>query len=85
MLKTANSIAQSYSLVLKPEAIDKLSTLINPRDRSTLFEGALNVLRSTLEDIYPSIRTESTKPQVAVIQLIDEEGRYNLPEGTFTR
>ena len=81
MLKTANSIAQSYSLEIKPEAIDKLSTLINPRDRSTLFEGALNVLRSLYEDgIYPSIRTESTKPQVAVIQLIDEEGRYNLPE-----
>ena len=81
MLKTASSIAQSYSLVLKPEAIDKLLTHIDPRDRSTLFEDALDVLRLLYEDgIYPSIRTESTKPQVAVIQLIDEEGRYSLPE-----
>ena len=38
-------------------------------------------LRSLYEDgIYSAIKTESTSPQVAVIQLIDEEGRYNLPE-----
>ena len=81
MLQTASDIAQSNGLSFKPEAIDKLSTLIDPRDRSALFEDALGVLRSLYEDgIYSAIKTESAGPQVAVIQLVDEEGRHNLPE-----
>ena len=81
MLQTASNIAQSNGLSFKPEAIDKLSTLIDPRDRSALFEDALGVLRLLYEDgIYSAIKTESTGPQVAVIQLVDEEGRHNLPE-----
>ena len=81
MLQTASNIAQSNGLSFKPEAIDKLSTLIDPRDRSALFEDALGVLRSLYEDgIYSAIKTESAGPQVAVIQLVDEEGRHNLPE-----
>jgi putative nucleotidyltransferase with HDIG domain len=81
MLQTASDIAQSNGLSFKPEAIDKLSTLIDPRDRSTLFEDALSALRSLYEDgIYSAIKTESAGPQVVVIQLVDEEGRHNLPE-----
>ena len=81
MLQTASDIAQSNGLSFKPEAIDKLSTLIDPRDRSALFEDALGVLRLLYEDgIYSAIKTESAGPQVAVIQLVDEEGRHNLPE-----
>ena len=60
MLKTASNIAQSKGIQFKPEAIDKLSTLINPRDRSTLFEDALGILRSLYEDgIYSAIKTEA--------------------------
>ncbi len=81
ILQTAKDIAQSNGLSFKPEAIDKLSTLIDPRDRSALFEDALGQLRSLYEDgIYSAIKTESADPQVAVIQLVDEEGRHNLPE-----
>ncbi len=81
MLQTASDIAQSNGLSFKPEAIDKLSTLIDPRDRSALFEDALSALRSLYEDgIYSAIKTESAGPQVVVIQLVDEEGRHNLPE-----
>ena len=81
MLQTASDIAQANGLSFKPEAIDKLSTLIDPRDRSALFEDALSALRSLYEDgIYSAIRTESAGPRVVVIQLVDEEGRHNLPE-----
>ncbi len=81
MLQTASDIAQSNGLSFKPEAIDKLSTLIDPRDRSALFEDALSALKSLYEDgIYSAIKTESAGPQVVVIQLVDEEGRHNLPE-----
>lgn len=81
MLQTAIDIAHSNGLSFKPEAIDKLSTLIDPRERSALFEDALSILRLLYEDgIYSAIKTESEGPQVAVIQLVDEEGRHNLPE-----
>ena len=81
MLQTASDIAQANGLSFKPEAIDKLSTLIDPRDRSALFEDALSALKSLYEDgIYSAIKTESAGPQVVVIQLVDEEGRHNLPE-----
>ena len=81
MLQTASDIAQANGLSFKPEAIDKLSTLIDPRDRSALFEDALSALKSLYEDgIYSAIKTESAGPQVVVIQLVDEEGRHNLPD-----
>lgn len=81
LLKTATDLVESNKLAIEPEVIGKLSTLTNPRDRSALFNDALSVLKSLYEDgIYSTNRTESAGPEVTVIQLVDEEGRYNLPD-----
>ncbi len=81
LLKTAKSLIESSQLAIEPETIAKLATQITPRNRSVLFNDALSVLKSLYEDgIYSASRTESAAPQVTVIQLVDEDGRYNLPD-----
>ncbi len=80
LLKTATSLIESSKLAIDPEAIAKLSTQTMPRERSALIHDALSVLKSIYDDgIYSANQSESAGPQVTVIQLVDEDGRYNLP------
>lgn len=80
LLNTAETLIESNGLAIKPETIAELTAQTTPKERSILFNDALSELRAIYEDgIYSANRTESTGPQVTVIQLVDEEGRYNLP------
>ena len=79
--KTATTLIESSKLAIDPEDIAKLTTQTNPRDRSALFTDALSVLKDIYADgIYSANSTETAGPQVTVIQLVDEDGRYNLPD-----
>jgi putative nucleotidyltransferase with HDIG domain len=81
LLKTATSLIESYGLSIDPEQITKLTSQTTPRERSALFNDALSVLESLYKDgMYSANRATTTGPQVTVIQLVDEEGRYNLPD-----
>ncbi len=78
--KTATSLIESNNLEIDPDIIAKLTTQTNPKDRSALLTDALSVLKGIYEDgIYSANRSETAGPQVTVIQLVDEAGRYNLP------
>lgn len=80
LLKTATNLVESSQLAVEPEAIVELSIQTMPRERSALFNDALGVLEEIYEDgVYSANQTESAGPQVTVIQLVDEDGRYNLP------
>lgn len=81
LLKTSTALVQESGLSLDPESIVKLTTQTTPRDRSALFNDALSVLKSIYEDgIYSANKMGTEGPRVAVIQLVDEKGKYNLPD-----
>jgi putative nucleotidyltransferase with HDIG domain len=80
LLKTSEDLVESSQLSIEPEAIVKLSTQTMPKERSALLNDALSVLKELYEDgIYTANQTESAGPEITVIQLVDEDGRYNLP------
>lgn len=85
LLKTATTLIESNQLAVAAESISKLTKQTKPRERSSLFNDALSVLKEIYSDgiysdgIYSDKRSESVGPQVTVIQLVDEDGRYNLP------
>jgi putative nucleotidyltransferase with HDIG domain len=78
--ETAKSIIETAELEIAPETITRLTTQTNPKERSSLTNDALSVLQSLYEDgIYSTLNGGGTSPQVTVIQLVDEAGRFNLP------
>jgi putative nucleotidyltransferase with HDIG domain len=67
-------------LAIEATTITALTTSLTPKERSSLMNDAMGVLRSIYEDgVYSSSRTDKSRAQVAVIQLVDEDGRSNLP------
>ncbi|MEC8279664.1 MAG: HDIG domain-containing metalloprotein, partial [Verrucomicrobiota bacterium] len=61
--------------------MSNLTKETKPKERSALFNDALSLLKEIYEDgIYSDKSSESAGPQVTVIQLVDEDGRYNLPD-----
>jgi len=81
LLKTAGTLIESSKLAFEAEAIATLTKQTTPKDRSALFNDALSVLKLIYEDgIYSTNRSEAAGPQVTVIQLVDEDGRFNLPD-----
>lgn len=77
---TALALIEQYQLELEPQTIIELTEQASPRERSTLFNDALAVLKSLYEDgIYSPSRSDAMGSGVTVIQLVDEEGRYNMP------
>ena len=81
LLKTATTLIESNQLAVEAESISKLTKQTKPKERSTLFNDALSVLKEIFEDgIYSANSSETVGPQVTVIQLVDEDGRYNLPD-----
>ncbi|MDQ8205949.1 HDIG domain-containing protein [Coraliomargarita sp. SDUM461003] len=80
LFKTALNLIESNGLTIKPSIIVELTTQTTPKERSILFNDALAVLKSIYTDgIYSASRTDSADPHVTVIQLVDENGHYNLP------
>ncbi|MDQ8196226.1 HDIG domain-containing protein [Coraliomargarita sp. SDUM461004] len=80
LLKTALNLIETHQLTLEPRTILELTTQITPKERSALFNDSLSVLKDIYTDgIYSASRSETADPHVTVIQLVDEEGRYNLP------
>lgn len=80
LLKTATTLIESYKFPIEPEQIVELTTKTTPRERSALINDALSVLEAIYDDgVYSASSTETSGPQLTVIQLVDEEGRYNLP------
>jgi len=80
LAETATTLIEVNQLELDPELITNFTSLHTPRERSSLYTDALNVLKELYEDgIYSAQNTDKSTPQVTVIQLVDEEGRYNLP------
>jgi hypothetical protein len=78
--KTAQSLVETSKLPIDPQVILELNSKITPKERSAIFNDALGVLKSLYEDgIYASRSVNGATSQVTMIQLVDEEGRYNLP------
>ncbi len=77
---TSKVLIENHHLTIDPEVISDLTSRMTPRERSNLFNDALSVLKALYEDgIYSAQSTDKATPQVTVIQLVDEDGRYNLP------
>jgi putative nucleotidyltransferase with HDIG domain len=81
LAETASTLIETYQLDLEPEAIIELTEQTSPRERSALFNDAMNVLRTLYEDgIYSPGQSDELGAGVTVIQLVDEEGRFNMPD-----
>ena len=81
LLKTATTLIESSQLAVEAESISNLTKQTKPKERSALFNDALSLLKEIYEDgIYSAKSSETAGPQVTVIQLVDEDGRYNLPD-----
>ena len=77
---TAQEFIDSTGLEISPKRITDFTTQTSPKERSTLTNDALGVLKALYEDgIYSTLNADGKSPQVTVIQLVDEDGRQNLP------
>jgi cyclic-di-AMP phosphodiesterase PgpH len=81
LIETSQQLIEDQKLDVDPEAINLLTTQTTPKERSALFNDALSILKSLYDDgIYTTLNTNShSSSQVTVIQLVDEEGKFNLP------
>ena len=78
--KTAQALLESYQLDIDPNIIIGLNTQITPKERSVLFQEAMDILKAIYEDgVYTVGTAEASGAQVTMIQLQDENGRNNLP------
>ncbi len=78
--QTISDLANDAEYKINPETIIQFTKQTNPRDRLALTNNALNVLQSIYEDgIHSNLNTGNNSPQIAVVQLMDEEGNQNLP------
>jgi len=81
--KTARRLIEESQLNIPPEAIARLTNETTPKERSNLFNEALSILKSLYDDgIYSTQNGDQNTPQVTVIQLVDEAGRYSLPNAS---
>lgn len=78
--KVTAGLIEQYKLSIEGDTVTRLTASTRPKERSSLMNDALSVLKSIYEDgVYSSSRSGTRYPQVTVIQLLDEEGRANLP------
>jgi putative nucleotidyltransferase with HDIG domain len=78
--KTAQEFIATSGLKVSPKTITRFTEQTTPKERSALTNDALKILQSLYEDgIYSNLNAGGDIPQVTVIQLVDENGRYNLP------
>lgn len=77
---TTKAVIERNKLDIETDTILRLTEMTEPKERSSLINDALSVLKNIYEDgIYSSNRADTRNPQVTVIQLVDESGRANLP------
>jgi putative nucleotidyltransferase with HDIG domain len=80
LAETAQALVAANKLSIEPELITEFTARLTPRERSRLIADGLSILKTLYEDgIYSAQRTQNAVPQVTVIQLVDEDGKYNLP------
>ena len=78
--KTTQALLESHQLQIDAELIVGLNSLITPKERSTLFKQALDILKTIyIDGVYTLNSTEGSGAQVTMIQLQDEYGQNNLP------
>lgn len=81
LLEASEELIAQADLEIRAEAIPELTKQTTPQERSALINDALAVLKDIYHDgIYGARDTDDGGPQVTVIQLVDEEGRHNLPD-----
>ncbi|MFO8027411.1 MAG: HDIG domain-containing protein [Opitutales bacterium] len=79
--KSAAEVIERSKLDIKTETIMRLTAKTKPKERSSLMNDALRVLKSIYEDgVYSASRAEASKAQLSLIQLVDESGQANLPD-----
>lgn len=80
LTKTAQALIESYQLKIDPDIIVELNSQITPKERSTLFQEAIDILKAIYEDgVYTLGTADGSGAQVTMIQLQDENGQNNLP------
>lgn len=78
--RTAREFTAESDIRIDPNTIVQLTTTTSPRDRSELLENALGILKTLYDDgVYSTTNATGEDAQITVIQLMDEEGRFNLP------
>lgn len=76
----AETLVAESGIEIDFENLVSFITETSPRERSTLSNGALEVLESLYEDgIYSNRTSNGSSPEVTLIQLVDEKGNNNLP------
>jgi putative nucleotidyltransferase with HDIG domain len=81
LAETVTSVIETAAVDLTPETITRLTEQTTPKERSSLTNDSLAVLQALYQDgIYSTINASGNSAQVTVIQLVDEAGRYNLPD-----
>ncbi|MGB0416545.1 MAG: HD family phosphohydrolase [Coraliomargarita sp.] len=76
----AEKLVTEAGIQIDLDNLIKFITETPPRERSSLSNDALGVLQSLYQDgVYSNRTTDGSSPEVTLIQLIDEEGRNNLP------
>lgn len=79
--QTAQEFAETSGVDIEPESILQITATTSPKERSTLFDDALKILQALYQDgIYSNTGSISSDAQITVIQLVDEAGRYSLPD-----
>jgi putative nucleotidyltransferase with HDIG domain len=75
------STLEKFNVTLETAVILELTKKTTPKERASLFKEGLERLRNLYDDgVYATQRSAEAAPQVTVIQLLDEEGRSQLPE-----
>lgn len=74
------ALIEEASIEIDFENLIAFITETPPRERSSLSNDALGVLETLYEDgVYSNRKSDGSLPEVTLIQLLDEEGRNNLP------
>ena len=80
LAETAENLIEESGRPIEADTILRFTSKTSPKERSSLMNDASDVLRSTYEDgIYSTSPVGSDQGQVTMIQMVDEQGRANLP------
>ena len=80
LTETAERFIEESGLSIRADTILRLTEKTTPKERSILMHDANEVLRSIYEDgIYSASQASGNRLEVTVIQLVNEEGKANLP------
>ena len=79
--KAIVGLLESHDTQIKAQDIIDLNDKTSPKERAELFKKGLESLNQLYEDgIYMTGQSVEKSPQITVIQLLDKDGRSQLPE-----